>query len=380
MLENKPVFLITGLPGSGKTARGVEALQKAAAEGRPIFQTGIPELTIPHIPVPPISEWTELRPDPDNPDVMCPYFTFPERAVIYVSEAQRWFRPRPNGSKVPDHVAAFETTRHTGVTFILDTQHPDFIDSHVRKLVGQHVHLLDHGMLGRWHYEWPYQGRTEDFKNAPIKKKYTLPKHVFDLYKSSSLHIKRKYTIHPRMVLLALIVVAASALFYRMYDRMSDVIAPTQAAAAPADRTPTAPSSSQSQSSAKSAKTAVDFIIERTPVVPGQAETAPIYDGLRQVKAMPIVAGCIATANRCKCVNQQGTDAGLDDLQCRNWMKSPPFDPYRDPPKIEENRPLAGDQGSRSSRLHPPSADSVAVAGPQDVANSSPPPSKPAPL
>lgn len=348
MLENKPITLITGLPGSGKTARGVEVLKKKAEEGCPIFQTGIPELKIPHFPVPPIDEWTELRPDPDNPQVMCAYFTFPENSVIFLSEAQRWFRPRPSGAKVPDHVAAFETVRHTGVIFIFDTQHPDFIDSHVRKLVGQHIHLLDHGLMGRWHYEWPYAGRPEDFKNAPIKKKYTLPKDVFGLYKSASLHIKRKYTVPPWMIILALITLMLLVIGWRIYHRIDEISQP--AATVQPATTPQASAAlpAAALSSTPPAKDPADLLVEFVPVLPGRPETAPAYDGLRQVKHMPQVVGCVQTPTRCTCQNQQGLDAGLDTLQCRQWLVNPPFNPYRDIEKAQEAKPVPVQQAQNA--------------------------------
>lgn len=324
MLENKPIALLTGLPGSGKTAHGVLFLQKAIAEGRPVFQTGIPDLKLDYSPVPPIAEWTELRPDPDNPDVLCPFFTFPDRSIIFLSEAQRWFRPRASGSKVPDHVAAFETTRHTGVTFVFDTQHPDFIDTHVRKLVGQHIHLLDHGIpIGRWHYEWPYSGRIEDFKNAPIKRPYKLPKEVFGLYKSASTHLKRKYTIPLWLYLIVALVAFMGYQYYGWIQRHPDV----PEATTPKGAGSGAPASTVAPVIA-APKTATDYLTDVIPVAPGRPETAPMYAALLQVRNVPHVVGCIDTGKRCKCINQQGTDAGLDSLQCRNWIKSPPFDPY----------------------------------------------------
>jgi len=355
MLENKPIALLTGLPGSGKTAHGVLFLKQALEDGRPIFQTGIPDLKLDYSPVPPISEWTELRPDPDNPDVLCPFFTFPDRSIIFLSEAQRWFRPRAAGSKVPDHVAAFETTRHTGVTFVFDTQHPDFIDSHVRKLVGQHIHFLDHGLTGRWHYEWPYCGKIESFKEAPIKKPYRLPKQVFGLYKSASTHIKRKYTIPWYFYILGLLFLAIGYQYWSFMQRHPEFSqqAPTpkgEGAGTAAHLTSTA-----APAPAPTPKTATDYLSESLPVSPGRPETAPMYAALLDVKNVPRVVGCIDTGKHCKCVTQQGTDAGLDNLQCRNWIKSPPFDPYTEQkqPEIAAALPVQKPEAAKPSAPAP---------------------------
>lgn len=352
MIENKPVTLMTGLPGSGKTALIVSYIQKAVAEGRPVFQMGIPELKLPHFPTPPISEWTELRPDPDHPDLMLPYFTFPERALIVLSEAQRIYRPRPNGSKLPDHVAAFETVRHTGVTFIFDTQHPDFIDSHCRKLVGQHIHLLDHGVLGRYHYEWPQVGNPEYFKSAPIKKRFSLPKEVFGLYKSASLHIKRKYTIPPAVIALVVLAAVFIAGGVYLWQSMSKKIQP--AAVASADTRPNPSTQPIQYAGSGAAVVSVDQVaLELTPRIYNRPETAPAYDGLRVAKTMPQVVGCFATASRCKCVTQQGTDAGLDLTACRAWLKNPPFNPY-----LESDDQVGG--AARNEPTRPPVVSSDA--------------------
>lgn len=336
IIEDKPITLMTGLPGSGKTALIVKYIKEATDAGRPVFQLGIPELKLPHWPVPPIEEWTELRPDPDHSSLMLPYFTFPENSLIVLSEAQRVYRPRPSGSKIPDHVAAFETVRHTGVTFIFDTQHPDFLDAHIRKLVGQHIHLLDHGLLGRKHYEWPYCGRPEDFKSAPIKKGYSLPSEIFGLYKSSSLHIKRKYTLPPAIVTLALCVLLILGLGfwgYRSYQKKLEPLQLSQQhreeAAQQNQNIPMAP--------AVLPVTMESILSDRQPRVQSLPESAPIYDALRVAKTMPAVVGCVQTKTRCSCQNQQGLDAGLDDMACRAWITSPPFDPYRDPPAVAQS-------------------------------------------
>jgi zona occludens toxin len=111
--------LITGNTGSGKTALCVKMMRDTPE--RPLFVMGIPELKLEHFKCPPVEEWTVLQPDPDDPSQLLPYFTFPENAIVVIDEAQRIFRPRSNGSKVPDYVAAFETRRHTGVDFVLLT-------------------------------------------------------------------------------------------------------------------------------------------------------------------------------------------------------------------------------------------------------------------
>ncbi|MGT2454100.1 zonular occludens toxin domain-containing protein [Cupriavidus basilensis] len=334
----QPITLITATPGGGKTALAVQLMKEASEKGRPLFVMGIPELKLPYIPTPPVVEWTELREDPENPGMQMPYFTFPENSLIVLDEAQRVFRVRTAGSRVPDHVAAFETVRHTGVTFVLITQNPTFLDAHIRKLVGQHVHLRDAGLLGRWYYEWPECANPENFNTAPIKKKWSLPKASFGLYKSSSLHIKRKYSVPPVMLILFACLLILAIGGWRLYGSLSSKMQPAatdahQVQSAAGEAAPGAPTGPVRAATAPSA-TAVDgaeYLAAFVPAVSGRPESAPAYAALRQVKVMPTIIGGVCNKVKCVCYTQQATDAGLDDMQCREWLRKPPFDPYRDP-------------------------------------------------
>lgn len=338
MSATQPISLITATPGGGKTALAVQMMKEAVEKGRPLFVQGIPDLKLPYIPVPPVKEWTEMRVDPEDPDEReLPYFTFPENSLIVLDEAQRIFRVRSSSSAVPAHVAAFETVRHTGVTFLLMTQNPSFIDTHIRQLVGQHIHLRDVGLLGRWYYEWPECSNVASYKSAPIKKKWKLPKESFALYKSSSLHIKRQYTLPPVLVVLIAMLLLVSLLGWRVYHTIRSKVHPEQQvesqletkvqggpASAPVAQVKPPPPSVQSTDGA-------ELLAVFVPAVPGRPETAPAYASLRQVKSLPTVIGGACNDHRCVCYTSQGTDAGLDDMQCRDWLKKPPFDPYRDP-------------------------------------------------
>ncbi|WP_208630847.1 zonular occludens toxin domain-containing protein [Ralstonia insidiosa] len=333
--STQPIMLITATPGGGKTALAVSVMKDAIDKGRPLFVQGVPDLKLPYIPVPPVKEWTEMRVDPEDPDEReLPYFTFPENSLIVLDEAQRIFRVRSSSSAVPAHVAAFETVRHTGVTFVLMTQNPSFIDTHIRQLVGQHVHLRDVGVLGRYYYEWPECANVASFKTAPIKKKWKIPKWTFPLYKSSSLHIKRKYTMPPSLMILVACALLASVLVYRVVHSLKAKTQPSSSFEISAQAAPGAASAPVAQVKTSvpspSSNDAAEILASFTPVVPGRPETAPAYAQLRQVKVMPRVIGVACMGQRCGAYTQQGTDAGLDQMQSRAWLANRPFDPYND--------------------------------------------------
>ena len=153
------ITLITGTPGAGKTALAVAMLLEEKG-ARPIFSSGIQDLKIDHQPTPPVEDWTQEVPTPEDPTVKESVFTFPPHSIIVVDEAQKVYRPRAASAKVPPYVAAFETHRHTGVDFWLITQHPGLLDGNIRKLVGRHVHIRN-TFFGRYLYEWPECGEPD---------------------------------------------------------------------------------------------------------------------------------------------------------------------------------------------------------------------------
>ncbi|MBI3145636.1 MAG: AAA family ATPase, partial [Pseudogulbenkiania sp.] len=236
------ITVITGTPGAGKTALAVKMLKELEGN-RPIFTMGIPELKLDHQPVPPVKEWTKLVPSDEDPDLLKPTFTFPPGAIIVIDEAQNVYRPRNSSSKVPDIVAAFETHRHTGVDFWLITQKTTLLDGNVRALAGKHLHI-ESNFFGRKLFEWPkaVDAESKAERDIAAKRKYKLPKQVFSLYKSSSLHIKQKFSVPtPFIVVLVCLILAVVSGWY-VFGRISSKVAPSASTApASADARPAQP-------------------------------------------------------------------------------------------------------------------------------------------
>lgn len=323
--------LITGTPGAGKTAYAVSELAALVAKSpRPVVVMGIPELVVPHQVAPEVEQWTRRVAVAEDGSLAEAEFTFPEGALVVIDEAQKVFRPRATGSKVPDHVAAFEKHRHRGLDFWLITQHPNLLDSNVRRLVGKHIHLRGH-WAGRELLEWPEatdpDSRSE--RSAAVRQRYTLPKNAFSLYKSASLHIKQKRRVPKVLYVVVVMLAVVGVLGWRAYDRIAGAIrGETVIAGAPA-ASGVAASGGQVGGPGSAAVGAALGLDAFTPRLRGRPESAPLYDGVRQVVAMPAVAGCAATKRRCTCVTEQGSDVGFSDAECRSWLDSPPFSPFR---------------------------------------------------
>lgn len=306
------ITLFTGMPGAGKTASMVDHLSKLPGD-RPIFADGLNGLKIPHTPCD-ATKWHEELPD---------------GAILVIDEVQRVWRPRGSGARVPDSVAALETHRHRGIDIFITTQAPRLMDANVRGLVGRHVHIRDTGVLGRYWYEWPECNDSMTWKTCINKKRIRLPKKSFDLYTSASLH-----TVPVRGVPRALIygmaaLVAFFVLAFFVYQTVQVTQAPNPDTSIPAPLAAVPAVTTQSQQSEvlpPSYDPTAFF-----PRVSSKPETAPAYDHLRVVVAMPIISGGICMGQKCKCLTNQGTDSGLSSDECKIWMEHRPFNPYQLP-------------------------------------------------
>ena len=337
------ITLITGAPGAGKTAALVSMLADLGKD-RAIYVHGIPDLVVPHVQLDDPSTW---------PD------TVPDGSVIVIDEVQTVWRPTGPGQRLPEHIAKLETHRHRGLDFYIITQGPNLVHSNVRALVGRHVHLRDIGFLGRWWYEWP---ETADncrtgWKSAPIKKRYKLPKHIFGQYKSASLHVKPVRSFPKVVLVLSLALVAVGYLGWTVFGKVSTKIAPAKVA--PASSTEAQGSIGQVGAVAPAKLGYIDDRVDFVPRVSSVPESAPAYDAVRQIVAMPVVAGGVCKGGDCKCYTQQGTVVqSMTSDACKTWMDAPPFDHYAAP----VSRSAAAGKTLVSTPSAPPETAPVPVA------------------
>lgn len=350
------ITLITGAPGTGKSAALVSLL-KELAKGRAIYCNGIPDLKIDHQELADPNKWHE--------DV-------PDGSIIVIDEVQRVWRPRGPGQKVPPDIAALETHRHRGIDFYIVTQGPRLVDSNVRALIGRHVHLRDIGVLGRYWYEWPECNDqcSTGWKNAPIKKRYRLPKAIFSEYKSATEHIKPIRSFPTMLIVMLLALLVTGYLAYRAYGMITSKINPASVAPPAATASPLT-QTSQPTSSTPVGTPYIDDRIAWIPRVSDRPESAPAFDTLRQVVNMPLTVGGVCFKGVCKCVTQQGTDAGLSSDLCKKWIDNPPFDPYRvPPPPPPVTASASGNSGARNA-----SAPDQNGPAPEQTSNAIPMPS-----
>lgn len=339
--------LITGSPGNGKTALAVKMASEV--KNRPIFVMGIPDLKIPHQPVPPVGEWTSLQPSEEDANILKPVFTFPPNSIIIIDEAQNVYRPRAAGSKVPDIVAAFETHRHAGIDFWLITQHPSLLDSNVRRLLARHIHIRATA-FGRYRHEWPECGDPDNRASRELSRtdRYKPPKGVFGLYKSAETHTKVKVRMPWYVYLFAVAFIGFIALGWRIYSRISE---------ANVDAKPLTKLDQPQQGQAGQIAqplTKEQYIQQFTPREFGRMETAPAYDKLVEPKTVPVAVACYESERTgCKCITQQGTKYETTQELCRDWLHGGiAFQPWR-----EDGKATTGERSETGAAMpsqHPP--------------------------
>lgn len=348
------ITVITGTPGAGKTALAVDLLSREYAD-RPLFVDNLDGLLLEHQEI----------------DVMNWHNDVPDGGLIVSDEIQRKWRPRGPGTKVPDCISALETHRHRGIDFILITQNVKLIDANVRALVGRHLHIRDTGWMGRWLYEFSECDTNNSWKRCENKRRYKLPKHVFDKYKSASLHTK---PVRNRPMLLYVLAAAFLAFLYVAFTLYSSFkSAPT----APTDQTTATASALVPQSSsiaqglASSAlgispsgstqQSALDDRVDWIPRVPTMPESAPAFDGVRKVQQFPVVAGGVCFKGECKCFTQQGTNVGLSHADCLTAINNPRFDAYSAPAPVQQAQSKTAPPVDQATANSPEIKHAVAV-------------------
>ncbi|PTB88196.1 hypothetical protein C9928_06825, partial [Pseudidiomarina aestuarii] len=174
------IFLITGIPGHGKTLFAVSLIDKLLKKNDDPKQTprrifaDIDGLDFPNVPLSP-PDWRDT----------------PEGSQVFYDECQEDFGPDQGGRSTNPIIQALEKHRHTGHDIYLITQHPKLLHSHIRRLVGRHYHVIrKHGTETAIVYQ--KDGHIDvdkgwllpELDNFPFQ----YPKELFDKYKSATRH------------------------------------------------------------------------------------------------------------------------------------------------------------------------------------------------
>lgn len=298
------IYLITGLPGSGKSLYTLKTVKdRAEKENRPVFYHGIPELTL---------NWNLL----DNPES---WTECPKGSIIVIDECQSTFRPRSAGSTVPKHVSQLEVHRHAGHDLYLITQHPMLIDSNLRRLTNYHYHVerFFGFAKSKIHEFHKIRDNVDKSTKNSIETHFVYPKEVYSWYKSADLHTVKK-RIPMRLVLMVLLpIILITVIYYGLQSVKSFDEKPVQ----PIPNSVTEGIITAPHTTTKE-KPELTYIQAHTPEMLDFPHTAPVYKKVVQAEYAPYPAACVTMGKVCKCYTQQGTKLQTSEAVCKQIVEN----------------------------------------------------------
>ena len=301
----------TGLPGSGKTLSSLQYALRELKAGRPVFILGVKDCAIPGF-----VEWDKGIED---------WQQLPQNSILIVDEAQQHLPVRRGTGAPPKWIEDLALHRHLGIDILLITQDPRFLDSFVRRLVGEHIHLVR-----RFGMSWARTYRWEEMQEDPKAGRstaetgvFSFDKSLFGQYHSAEVHTA-KGRIPKSFYLLGAAMVTCLALgYFAVYSVLgiSDVPPVDTGAAVPASAGTDAPMSLADSFLAS---------VRRTiPRVPSKPWTAPQFDHLQLEAAIPPRLFCVWVEHgRCQCYTDQATRyEGVDVATCKDIARYGQYEP-----------------------------------------------------
>ncbi|MFC3329753.1 zonular occludens toxin domain-containing protein [Xanthomonas fragariae] len=357
--DTASISLLTGLPGSGKSLRMTQRIVELVEKGAHVYTCNINGISVPGVtPWEDPTKWRDL----------------PAGAVLFVDEAQQYFRAR-RGGEPPDYIMAMETIRHLGVRLVLATQQPNYLDTHLRGLVGFHEHLLrqsgkDQTFIFRNHQVMDeVRLGLKRIKGLYDYELWKLPEKYFQYYKSAELHtVKYRMPSLMKKILITgpiAIVMMLSVfgwLFWKGIHGQAEAeeMAKTAPVAQPGHSSAGATSGGNARPAIASGE---DYMRAITPMVQDVPWSAPGFAG-REFRADPHMF-CMSTENSCRCVTEQNTRVVVRDDVCRDVARwGEPYNPYKPP---QERREYAKVEQGGEERQHASVSQQQAHAQPGQV-------------
>ena len=291
------LHIITGANGAGKTLNTLKWVrERQLKENRPVCHNGRFEPT----PGGELDGWKKI----DFKD----WQAEPDGTIFLIDEAHNDLPNRPAGAAVPDAVKMLAEHRRRGFDFYLVTQHPQNLDSFVRRLVGPpgwHRHLkrsfgVDMVSVLEWAAVNPNCEKDGSGKTGTVTMQ-AYPKEVYGWYKSASLHTGKKRIPAKVWVFVACLLLIPLLIWFAS----SKLLAKTEAKAAAKPAAQASDSAPQMPGQMK--LTADQYIEQRSARLKDFPHTAPAYDEVTRPTVAPYPAACVQMGKVCKCYTQQAT-------------------------------------------------------------------------
>lgn len=286
------IYLLTGMPGNGKTLYAVDFIVKARKAGRDVY-SDIEGLEV-----------EGVKPAPDD------WRDAPDGALIVYDEAHRRFPQYKGRGRSPlEVVQEMDTHRHRGIDMMMITQWPDKIDGELFRLVGKHQHLNRAMGLQRASVVTFSRGTVNPYSATARKgadeEIWEFPQHLYNTYKSSSMHTDAHKFKLPSKVKGALITVPIMLVVlwgvYRFF------------------LLPDAPAQERSEAE----PTQQAHLSQMYDPAPGTVSIAPstLHQGAGtyaevNTETVPVLSGCASSHRGCRCWNADGWQLDLTQSQC----------------------------------------------------------------
>lgn len=293
------ITLITAVPGSGKTLYAITLIEKALKSGRIVYTN------IEGIQHDRFTNSKNLLPAPDDwrdtPHGSLVVYDECQQSHLYPSNAQR-------GLVTDERLTAMETHRHSGHDLVFITQAPTFVHHHIRKLVGEHIHLYrGRGLKGAMRYEWshtcdnPNDRKEQERANSEF---WVFPSEYFGFYKSATIHT-HSFKIPKKLAVFLFFLLAAVLYFaFRLFDAgglksVGDAVPRGSVGAGAGQSRP-------------------------ATAAPPSANVSS-FDDLASASVIEPLAGCVSSNVRlhCSCYRPDGSPIGISTERCFQLMESP---------------------------------------------------------
>lgn len=351
------LYLVTGTNGAGKTLFTLKwVMELAQKSGRPVAHNGRFE----PFPDGPLKDWKKI----DFKD----WQKEPDGTIFLIDECHNDMPVRPASQKPSEAITMLAEHRRRGMDFFLITQHPQNIDTFVRRLIGSpgwHRHLKrtfggETVSVCEWDAVNPQCERPGSGKDGEVSIK-AFPKEVFSWYRSASIHTAKK-KIPKAVFVLGACVLALPLCLYMGYSAITSNSTKAAEKEKPNETQqiqqakPTAPAQIRTVSTGPQPITTAEYVARYTPRIPDFPHSAPIYDEVTKPVQAPYPAACIQSKDKCKCYSQQGTylpSVGAD--VCAQIVANGFFIDWQQPQQMQQQLAIsdkphqAGQQQNRSA-------------------------------
>lgn len=164
----------------------------------------------------------QCRPLP--PD--CDWRKTPQGSYFVIDEAQliNIFSDEARG--IDPIVKDLTIHRHKGYDFLFITQEPSFVHKYIRKLASLHIHLVnifgwEQSMMMEWSVVQDSPNAVKSIARAENISRYRFPKHVYKLYKSTTINTRVK-RIPKKLVFIVILAVTFLLLALFLLSKAKD--------------------------------------------------------------------------------------------------------------------------------------------------------------